>query len=236
MNSAIVIYPLKALLFGPGVYEVVLEMNPVAWLRSFWVLLFSLKRLLLVLSLQALIKTPSPAFLQVAFKYRKALPGVAVSSPVTQVSQLFPVIGIMTRVNLLQVISYNYRKAFVGKHLRGLQITRVLQAGPFLKPCHIAQGLVQSNFEWPQQETLQSHCVPLPVPRQSVLPLLVLVRWTDTSFEKTEVYATAWSTLCNIFFFNLYCFISEIWNSSGNSAWHTVKLMADTSQYYSNFT
>ena len=38
MNSVIVIYPLKALLFGPGVYEVVLEMNPVVWLRSFWVL------------------------------------------------------------------------------------------------------------------------------------------------------------------------------------------------------
>lgn len=29
MNSVIVIYPLKALLFGPGVYEAVLEMSPV---------------------------------------------------------------------------------------------------------------------------------------------------------------------------------------------------------------
>jgi len=35
------------------------------------------------------------------------------------VSQIIPEIGIMTRVNLLQMISYNNRKAFVGKHKGG---------------------------------------------------------------------------------------------------------------------
>ena len=31
-----VIYPLNAMLFGPGVYEVVLEVSPVVLLDSFW--------------------------------------------------------------------------------------------------------------------------------------------------------------------------------------------------------
>lgn len=32
----VVIYPHNAVIFGPGGYEIVLEMGPVVWLNSFW--------------------------------------------------------------------------------------------------------------------------------------------------------------------------------------------------------